>query len=73
MAEVSFAKEHRVYPDIIKRYQDSRTKALAEQERLNRVFSPDVKALIAQIGDDDKQTMDELNGFIKVYLSKKLT
>lgn len=67
--ELSFAKEKHIYPEIIKHYQESKAKALLEQARINEMFAPDVRELLAKV--DDKQTMDELNGFIKVYLSQK--
>lgn len=70
MTDVSFAKENRVYPDIIKRYQDNRAKALAEQERICQVLDPDVLELVAKVTDE--KTKAELNGFVKVYLTKNL-
>lgn len=63
--ELSFSKDKRVYPKIIKRHQENKAKAEAEQARMNALFTLEVKV-------DDKQTMDELNGFLKADLSQKL-
>lgn len=68
--ELRFTKEKRVYPEILKRYQENKAKAEAEQARMNALFTPEVRELLIQV--EDKQTMDELNGFIKVYLAQKL-
>lgn len=67
---ISFAKEKRVYPEFIKKFQENRAKALAEQAYLVEIFSPEVRAeLIAKIGD--KETMTELNSIVERFLISK--
>lgn len=67
---ISFAKEKRVYPEFIKKFQENRAKALAEQAYLVEIFSPEVRAeLITKVGD--QETMAELNRVVKGFLESK--
>lgn len=67
---ISVNRAKHIVPSSIKRYQGNKAKAEIEQARMHALFTPEVRELLIQI--EDKQTMDELNGFIKVYLAQKL-
>lgn len=67
---ISVNRAKHIVPSSIKRYQENKAKAEIEQARMHALFTPEVRELLIQI--EDKQTMDELNGFIKVYLAQKL-
>lgn len=67
---IPISRTNHVVPKSIKRYQENKAKAEAEQARMNALFTPEVRELLIKV--EDKQTMDELNGFLKVYLAQKL-
>lgn len=67
---IPISRANHIVPKSIQRYQENKAKAEAEQVRMNALFTPEVRELLIQV--EDKQTMDELNGFIKVYLAQKL-
>lgn len=74
--ELRFSREHHVEPQSIKNYKANRAKALAEMQVRSVIpthaIRPDVWQLISQ-NLDNAQKLDDMNDFLKVFLSQKDT
>lgn len=67
---IGFAKDKRVYLKFIKKFQENKAKALAEQALLVEIFLPKVRAeFITKVGD--QETMVELNRVVKGFLASR--